>query len=197
MSYSSAEEIWNEVRRLVPEVYGGISYSRLDQEGGLQYPCPTEDHPGTKYLHDRFQQEVFYGPKAPFKPVDYVPPKELPDQEFPFLLTTGRRYESYNTHTQTSYYADGVKLKQTDETVDMNETDAARMGVEAGDWVQVTSRRGTVKVKVKITDQVPEGLVFMSFHFNEVPTNVLTIDAFDPVAGTAEYKACAVKIEKL
>ncbi|UCZ55314.1 hypothetical protein LGQ02_11095 [Bacillus shivajii] len=118
----------------------------------------------------------------------------MPDEEYPFTLTTGRRYEVYNTHSQTKYYADGVKLKQTEETVDIHPEDAHSLGVENGQFVEVSSRRGKVKVKAKVTDQVVPGLVFMSFHWSEVPTNVLTINEFDPISGTAEFKACAVKI---
>nr|WP_246439436.1 molybdopterin dinucleotide binding domain-containing protein [Bacillus benzoevorans] len=121
----------------------------------------------------------------------------MPDEEYPFTLTTGRRYESYNTHTQTKHYASGAKLKQTEESVDMHPDDAAKLGVESGEVVEVSSRRGSVQVKVKVTEQVAPGLVFMSFHFSDVPTNVLTINEYDPISGTAEFKACAVKIKKL
>lgn len=194
MDYNNAEEIWNEVRELCSHLYGGISYERLDRENGLQYPCPTEDHPGTKVLHAEFYE----GNKtAPFVPVEYTPPVEPPCEEYPFTLTTGRRYEPYNTNTQTRYYPDKVKRKATEETVDMHPEDAKELGVDSGDWVYVRSRRGEVKVKVKVTDEVQPKLVFMSFHWPEVPTNVLTIDEYDPISGTAEYKACAVQIEKI
>nr|WP_254119366.1 molybdopterin dinucleotide binding domain-containing protein [Bacillus sp. FJAT-29790] len=118
----------------------------------------------------------------------------MPDEEYPFTLTTGRRYESYNTHTQTTFYASGVKIKQTEETADIHPDDASKLGIETDDLVEVSSRRGSVIVKVKVTDQVVPGLVFMSFHFSDVPTNVLTINEFDPISGTAEFKACAVKL---
>nr|WP_231705678.1 molybdopterin dinucleotide binding domain-containing protein [Effusibacillus lacus] len=110
------------------------------------------------------------------------------------MLTTGRRYELYNTHTQTRYYADGVKLKQTEETLDIHPTDAASLGIGDGDRVEVSSRRGKVSVTAKLTDRMQPGLVFMSFHWADVPTNVLTINEYDPISGTAEFKACAVKI---
>ncbi|HYK73270.1 MAG TPA: molybdopterin dinucleotide binding domain-containing protein [Pseudoneobacillus sp.] len=118
----------------------------------------------------------------------------MPDKDYPFVLTTGRRYESYNTHIQTRYYAPGVKVKQTEETLDIHPEDAAKLGIENNSLVEVSSRRGSLKVKAKVTDQVVPGLVFMSFHWREVPTNVLTINEFDPISGTAEFKACAVKI---
>ncbi|GAX89067.1 formate dehydrogenase [Effusibacillus lacus] len=194
MQYRSSEEIWEEVRQLAPEMYGGMSYSRLDREGGLCYPCPSLDHPGTTCLHERFHKPALEGPAAPFIPVDYTPPAEVPDEEYPFMLTTGRRYELYNTHTQTRYYADGVKLKQTEETLDIHPTDAASLGIGDGDRVEVSSRRGKVSVTAKLTDRMQPGLVFMSFHWADVPTNVLTINEYDPISGTAEFKACAVKI---
>jgi formate dehydrogenase (NADP+) alpha subunit len=198
MSYNNSEEIWDEVRKLAWEMYGGISYARLDQEYSVHYPCPDESHPGTFIMHERFHQEIQPGStKSSFVPVDYTPPLELPDEEYPFMLTTGRRYESYNTHTQTRYYAAGVKIKQTEETVDIHPDDARDLGVVDGEVVQVRSRRGELQVKVKVTEQVVPGLVFMSFHWSEVPTNILTLNEFDPISGTAEYKACAVAISRI
>lgn len=199
MKYENSEEIWNEVRELAPHMYGGMSYHRLDDDKGLQYPCPDESHPGTTFLHERFHavEEAERGSLAPFMPVTYTAPLEQPDADYPFVLTTGRRYELYNTHTQTRYYPDKIKRKQTEETVDMHLSDAQRLQIEDGEYVEVASRRGKVKVKVKVTDQVTPGLVFMSFHFPEVPTNALTLDEFDPISGTAEYKACAVSIQKI
>lgn len=197
MHYENSEEIWNEIRRLAWEMYGGISYERLENEYSLHYPCPDETHPGTFVMHERFHQQNPVVKKAPFVPVDYTEPLELPDNEYPFTLTTGRRYESYNTHTQTRYYASGVKVKQTEETVDIHPEDANRLGISDGEIVQVRSRRGELEVKAKVTDQVVPGLVFMSFHWSETPTNVLTLNEYDPISGTAEYKACAVSISKV
>ncbi len=199
MSYQTSEEIWNEIRTTAWEMYGGISYKRLDQAYSLHYPCPDESHPGTFVLHERFHQPIERegAAKSRFIPVDFTPPLELPDEDYPFVLTTGRRYESYNTHTQTRYYAPGVKIKQTEETIDLHPDDAFKLGVADGEWVQVRSRRGELTVKTKITEQVVPGLVFMSFHWSEVPTNVLTLNEFDPISGTAEFKACAVAISKL
>lgn len=198
MNYNNSEEIWEEVRELAWEMYGGMPYSRLDKEYSVHYPCPDESHPGTFVLHERYHNDSeFAGKKSSFVPVTYTEPVELPDEEYPFTLTTGRRYESYNTHTQTLYYAPGVKIKQTEESADIHPEDAERLGIETGDLVEVSSRRGSVTVKAKVTDQVSPGLVFMSFHFSDVPTNVLTINEFDPISGTAEFKACAVKINPL
>lgn len=196
MKYENSEKIWDEVRGLAHEMYGGISYARLETEYGIHYPCPTEDHPGTFILHEKFhEQNNPSGWKSKFVPVSYTEPIELPDNEYPFVLTTGRRYESYNTHFQTRYYASGVKVKQTEETLDIHPKDAAKLGIEDGNLVEVSSRRGSLKVKAKLTEQVVPGLVFMSFHWREVPTNVLTINEFDPISGTAEFKACAVNIK--
>lgn len=197
MNYESSEEIWDEVRLLAHEMYGGITYSRLEKEYALHYPCPNENHPGTFVLHERLHRSDSNSQKSTFVPVTYTPPIEVPDEEFPFTLTTGRRYESYNTHTQTRYYADGVKLKQTEETIDIHPDDGVRIGIQDGELVEVRSRRGSLKVKAKFTEQVAPGLVFMSFHWHEVPTNVLTINEYDPISGTAEFKACAVNISKI
>jgi formate dehydrogenase alpha subunit len=198
MHYSKSEEIWNEIKSIAWEMYGGISYSRLEKEYSLHYPCPSEDHPGTFIMHERFQnKDSIEQKKAPFIPVDFTPPLELPDEEFPFMLTTGRRYESYNTHSQTRYYASGVKLKQTEETVDIHPEDARMLDIEDGEVVKINSRRGELTVKAKVTEQVVPGLVFMSFHWSETPTNVLTLNEYDPISGTAEFKACAVSISKL
>lgn len=197
MHYSSSQEIWNEVRKLAWEMYGGISYARLEQEYSVHYPCPNEFHPGTLIMHERFHQQENHSKKAPFVPVEYTSPLELPDNDYPFTLTTGRRYESYNTHTQTRHYAAGVKIKQTEETVDIHPDDAFALGIIDGEVVQVRSRRGKLTVKAKVTEQVVPGLVFMSFHWHETPTNVLTLNEFDPISGTAEYKACAVAISRI
>ncbi len=196
MHYNNSEEIWDEVRRLAWEMYGGISYGRLDKEYSIHYPCPDENHPGTLIMHERFHNQEPVMKKSPFVPVDYTEPLELPDAEYPFTLTTGRRYESYNTHMQTRHYAAGVKVKQTEETIDIHPEDALSLGISDGELVQVRSRRGELEVKAKVTEQVVPGLVFMSFHWSETPTNVLTLNEYDPISGTAEYKACAVAISK-
>lgn len=197
MNYEDSEEIWEEIRTLAHEMYGGITYERLEKEYAIHYPCPHENHPGTFVLHERFHQDIENTRKSSFVPVSYTPPMEAPDENYPFTLTTGRRLESYNTHTQTRHYAPGVKLKQIEETVDIHPEDAAKLGIADGELVEVSSRRGALSVKAKITDQVVPGLVFMSFHWNEVPTNVLTLNEYDPISGTAEFKACAVNISKV
>jgi formate dehydrogenase alpha subunit len=197
MHYNNSQEIWDEVRRIAWEMYGGISYDRLEHMYSLHYPCPDVNHPGTFVMHERYHKQEEQKKKSPFVPVEYTPPLELPDEEYPFTLTTGRRYESYNTHSQTRHYAAGVKIKQTEETVDIHPDDATVLGIADGEVVQVRSRRGELLVKAKITEQVVPGLVFMSFHWSETPTNMLTLNEYDPISGTAEYKACAVAISKV
>lgn len=192
-SYQSAEEIWEEIRKLAPN-FAGVTYKRIEEEGGLQWPCPDETHPGTPFLHSRLWSEDI-GMKAKFMPTHYQPPSEVPDEEFPFMLTTGRRLQFYNTGLQTRDYK---KVKNAEEALEINQLDAARYGLNDGDPVRVSSRRGSLITKIKISKKQPVGLVFMSFHFpDQAWTNVLTNPATDPLAGTAEFKACAVKIEQV
>jgi len=189
-NYQSAEDVWNEIRKLAPN-FAGASYERLDQ-GGLQWPVLDESHPGTQFLHTRLWADEVEK-KAPFKPVKHQPPAEPPDEEYPLTLTTGRRLEFYNTGVQTSDYK---KVKDPEEALEINAEDAEAFGFNDGDAVRVRSRRGEVVTKIKISKKQPRGLVFMTFHFpDQVNTNVLTLNATCPLAGTAEYKACAVAIE--
>jgi anaerobic selenocysteine-containing dehydrogenase len=133
--------------------------------------------------------------RAPFHPVDHEGPVEMPDEEYPFLLTTGRRLAFYNTGTMTQDYK---KVKDAEELLEITEEDAGKLGVEDGEMVMVGSRRGAINVKARITDKVSLGLVFLGYHFpEEAPVNQLTINAVDPRSGTAEFKACAVKVETL
>lgn len=192
-NYASAEEIWEEVRRVAPN-FAGITYSRLDNEGGIQWPCPNESHPGTQLLHERLWEE-FVAKKVPFHPTHHQPPAEEPDDDYPFQLTTGRRLSFYNTGVQTQDYK---KIKDAEEFLEICEADAMKLNLADGDYAKVSSRRGSVTTKVKISKKLYEGLLFMTFHFpDQVNTNLLTINATDPLAGTAEFKACAVKVEKV
>lgn len=189
---SSAQELWdNEISVLAPAL-AGIKYSRLEGDG-LQWPCPNEDHPGTPTLH---RDGKFTCGLGQLIPVEWTPPAEVPDAEYPFVLSTGRRLFHYHTRTQTGR-CEGLNDLLGEETVDMSPEDGAALGIEHGETVRVASRRGEVKVKAKLTEQVPRGMVWMAFHFREGCANWLTNQAFDPVTQTAEYKACAVKIEKL
>jgi formate dehydrogenase major subunit len=193
--HPTSEEIWNEVRGVAGEMFGGMSYERLEREKGLQWPCPDESHPGTLYLHERLWQEPFQGPRAPFSVTVHELPIERPDAEYPFTLTTGRRLSDYNTGVQTGGFDSPLRRS---ESVDMHAEDAARLGLADGELVRISSRRGAVVAPVRIDPSLPPGLVFMTYHFqDDVNVNLLTINATDPKAGTAEFKACAVRIEPL
>jgi len=190
--HPSAEEVWNDLRALAPMV-AGMTYDRLEKEGGIQWPCPDEQHPGELFLHRRLWAEPREGPAAPFSVVEHDPPVELPDADYPFQLTTGRRLDSYNTGVQSGGYTSPLRRG---ETADISPEDASRLGVEDGELLRVTSRRGSVVAPARIDTSLRAGLVFMTFHFqDEVATNLLTIDAVDPKSGTAEFKACAVQLE--
>ena len=189
----TAEDVWNEVRALAPDFVGGMSYARLEALDGLQWPCPDESHPGTVFLHSRLWQTPVGGMRAPFSVVVNEPPSEDRTPEYPFLLTTGRRLESYNTGVQSSGYDSPLHLG---ETLDISPEDAERLGIGDGDIVRVSSRRGSLTVRARIDNALRENLVFMTLHFpDDVKTNVLTLDVSDPKSGTAEFKACAVRVE--
>ncbi len=188
--YIGPSQIMEEASRLTPS-YGGISYDRLEH-GGLQWPCPARDHPGTTYLHkDRFTRGL-----GKFNAVFYRPSMELPDSDYPFILTTGRALYQYHTGTMTRKVHD-LNYLRGEELVEMNPDDALMLGIEDGEVVEVSSRRGKVRARAKTTNKSPSGVVFMTFHFAETPTNVLTNPALDPVAKIPELKVCAVKLNKV
>jgi formate dehydrogenase alpha subunit len=190
--FSHPEEILAEIAALTPS-YRGISYRRLE-DGGLQWPCPSPDHPGTPILHaDRFATP---DGKARFVPLQYKPPAELPDDEYPLLLTTDRSLFHYHTGTLTRR-VEGLEKLNGAELLRIHPEDAARLGIVEGQVVRVRSRRGRVTVAANITEVCPPGTVSLTFHFAETPTNVLTHAALDPVAKIPETKVCAVRIEKL
>jgi predicted molibdopterin-dependent oxidoreductase YjgC len=189
-----AEDVWNEVRSLAP-IFAGMSYARLEKEGGLHWPCYDEQHPGELFLHSRLWKEPVEGPRAPFSVVEHDPPVERPDSEYPFQLTTGRRLDSFNTGVQTGGYSSPLRRG---ETLDLCPEDAERLGLLEGDPVRITSRRGSVVAPAHIDRSLRAGLVFMTLHFqDEVKTNILTVDATDPKSGTAEFKACAVRVDPI
>ena len=193
----TAEEVWNELRVVAPAMFGGMSYKRLEEHKGLQWPCPDESHAGSQFLHARLWEEdpIKRGRPAPFTDVLNDPPVEMPDDDYPFLLTTGRRLDSYNTGVQTGGYTSPLRRP---ETLDISPEDAARMDIEEGDSLRVSSRRGSVIAPAHIDSALRPGLVFMTLHFqDEVKVNLLTIDVSDPVSGTAEFKACAVQVEPI
>jgi formate dehydrogenase major subunit/formate dehydrogenase alpha subunit len=187
--YKNAGEVYAEIARLAPR-YAGISHERLDRTPmGLQWPCTSPEDEGTVYMHKG-------GPvkgKGTFIVTDYRPPVELPDDEYPFNLATGRVLYHYNAGTQTRRDS-GTMAKVGECQIEVHEEDAARLGVNEGDMVKIVSRRGGIKAKVWLSGRVQKGNVWMPLHFVEAAINKLTIDAGDPLAGTAEYKVCAVNL---
>ena len=190
----SAERVWDEVRSLSP-VHKGMTYARLEALGGIMWPCWDETHPGELFLHSRLWEDPVPGSRVPFVPVDHDPPVDRLDDDFPIRLTTGRRLDSYNTGVQTGSFKSPLRRG---ETLDMSPEDLARFALTEGERVRVVSRRGQVEVPVRVDEGLRPGLTFMTLHFqDDVAVNLLTIDAVDPKSGTAEFKATAIRIEKL
>jgi len=190
--YPDAEAVWNEVRALSP-LHRGMSYRRLEELGGIPWPCPSEDHPGEQFLHGRLWKRPVEGPRAPFMPTHYEPPVDPVDEDYPLLLTTGRRLYFFNTGVQTALYRTPVPQE---EYLVLHPLDAERYGIAHGDRVRVSSRRGTVEARAWVDTTVQPGMCFMTLHFPEkTPTNFLTVDAADPKSGTAEFKATAVRVD--
>ena len=190
----SAEDIWNEVRRLSP-MHAGMSYARLEADGGLHWPCYHESHPGELFLHSRLWERPVFGPRAPFSVVEFRPPVDTLDEQYPIRLTTGRRLDSFNTGVQSGRYQSPLRRR---ETLDLSPEDGKLYGVAEGEPIRVSSRRGSLVVSVRYDTSLRQGLAFMTMHFPEdVATNLLTIDAVDPKSGTAEFKATAIRIDKL
>jgi len=188
MNYSSAQEIMEEISRMTPS-YGGITYKRLEKNG-LQWPCPTPDHKGTKFLHkDRFTRGL-----GLFHAIDYIPPAELPNEAYPMFMTTGRVLYHYHTGTMTRL-SKGAMERCPESLVEINPLDANKLGIEDGQMVKVSSRRGKVTAKAKLTEKSAAGSIFMNFHFHEAAVNLLTNPALDPIGKIPEYKVCAVKVE--
>jgi formate dehydrogenase major subunit len=188
----SARAIWDdEVSVLAPQLCG-VKYHRLEGDG-LQWPCPDETHSGTCFLHKDGQFTCGLGI---FTPVEWTPPAEEACPDYPLVLSTGRRLAHYHTRTQTGR-CDGMNELMGEETADISPQDAAELKIKNGETVRVRSRRGEVRIKARVTPRVPRGLVWMSFHFRDTCANWLTNPAFDPSTLTAEYKACAVRVEKL
>jgi formate dehydrogenase alpha subunit len=188
-NYSHPSEIMAEISSLTPS-YGGITYGRLDELGSLQWPCPTVDHPGTTYLH---KAGIARG-KGLFKAVEYKPSNELPDADYPFLLTTGRVLYHYHTRTMTGKVA-GLNAISPESFIEINPVTAKNLGVLDGSKVRVSSRRGDITTVAKLTRKIKEGVVFMPFHWAEGAANTLTNPALDPISKIPEYKVCAVSIE--
>jgi len=192
--WQTAEDVWNEVRALSP-VHAGMSYARLEELGGIQWPCYDESHPGELFLHSRLWEDPVPGNRVPFVAVDHDPPVDKLTDDYPIRLTTGRRLDSYNTGVQTGGYTSPLRRG---ESLDISPEDAATFGFADGERVRVVSRRGQVEAPIRIDESLRPGLTFMTLHFqDDVATNLLTIDATDPKSGTAEFKATAIRIEKL
>jgi predicted molibdopterin-dependent oxidoreductase YjgC len=192
MDYDSAEEIFDEITGLTEKSYGGMTYERLGING-LQWPCPSKDHPGTPYLH----KETFARGKGKFHAIEYKDPAELACAEYPFLLTTGRMFAHFHTGTMTRV-SRHLDVEQKTGYVEIHPDDAMRIKVKSNDPVLLTSRRGQMEVPARITTDVMPGNLFLPIHFGENPTNILTSsNAFDPLAKIPEFKVGAVRIERL
>jgi formate dehydrogenase alpha subunit len=190
--FSGPDEIMTEISSVTPS-YAGISYERLE-DGGLQWPCPTSDHPGTPILHtEKFNTA---SGKAKLMPLSYRPSAELPDNDYPLMLTTDRSLFHYHTGSMTRR-VDGLDQLDSEELLKINPKDASALGIADSEMVKISSRRGETTVKARLTKICPPGLVSMTFHFAESPTNVLTNAALDPIAKIPETKVCAVKVEKI
>lgn len=188
MSYPNASAIFDEIASLTPS-YAGMDYARL-ADGGLQWPCPSKDHPGTKYLH----KDGFARGKGLFHGIEWISPAEGTDEKYPFLLTTGRVLYQYHTGTM-SRRSVALNERYPECLVEINEEDAERLGIKSGDKIRVSSRRGRIEATASVGDSVDLGTIFIPFHFAEVPVNELTIAALDPIAKIPEFKVCAVRVE--
>jgi predicted molibdopterin-dependent oxidoreductase YjgC len=189
--FESPKAVMEEINQLTP-IFGGITYERLEELGSLQWPCPTIDHPGTPYLHKgKFSRGL-----GKFFPIEFKEAAELPDEEYPFLLTTGRIMFHYHTGSMTRR-SPKLHSELPEGYIEINAQDAGKIGLNGSKRVRVTSRRGQIEIAVRTTEDIRPGVVFIPFHFAEAPANALTNSALDPVSKTPEYKVCAVKIEAL
>ncbi len=192
--YPEIEDVWNELRSLAPN-HAGMSYARLEELGGIQWPCYSEDKLEPSFLHGRLWEQPLEGPPAVFHAVEDSPPTEKLSAEFPLRLTTGRRLDSFNTGVQTGGYTSPLRRG---EELEVSMSDAEELGVTNGDLVRISSARGQVVAPVRIDPSLRPGLTFMTLHFpDEVETNLLTINATDPKSGTAEFKATAIRVDPI
>jgi formate dehydrogenase alpha subunit len=188
-SFTHPSRIWDEMAELTPP-FQGITHDRVQKESGVHWPCPTPDHPGTPYLFT----ETFPRGKGKLTPLEYRPSAELPDKDYPLILSTGRVL--YHWHGGTMTRRSKLDDIYPEALVEIHPADANNIGVDSGDWVKVRSRRGEIEVKVLVTQRSPQGTVFLPFHFVEAAANILTLDARDPQAKIPDYKVCAVTVEK-
>jgi formate dehydrogenase alpha subunit len=189
MNYQHPEEIFKEMTTVTPS-YGGMTYERLGLNG-LQWPCPNAEHPGTQFLH----KDQFTRGKGLFHAIEYLDPAEMPDEEYPYFLTTGRHFAHYHTGTMTRA-SQHLDTEQKTGYVQINPKDAESLAVKDGDTVKLSTRRGDMEILARVSNMVNPGVLFVPFHFAETPANILTNSAFDPIAKIPEFKVCAVKIEK-
>ena len=192
--HPSPQEAWDELRQVSP-MHAGMSYPRLEALGGIQWPCWDENHPGEKFIHHRLWEDPVGGDPAPFLPTEWVAPVDRLTHDYPYRLTTGRYLDDFNTGVQSGGFDSPTRIGGT---LDISPEDAERLAVVNGDPVHVSSRRGSIQVPVRIDGSLRGGLVFMSVHYAEsADVNQLTIEAWDPKSGTAEFKATAVRLEKV
>jgi len=190
MKYRTPSQVFDEVASLSP-VFAGVSHQRIAACDGLQWPCPTADHPGTRFLHEgKFTRGL-----GKFHPITYRPQQEEPCEEFPLILSTGRTLYNYNCGTMTRRSA-VIDQKDPSNFVEIHTDVAARYGIQPNEKVVVRTRRGRVTGRAIVGDRVRTDTIWMPFHFIEEPTNAVTNDVFDPVTATAEYKCCAAALEK-
>ena len=187
--FENSAQIWDEMAELTPPIQG-ITHERVEREDGVHWPCPTPDHPGTPYLFT----ESFPRGKGKLTSLEYQPSAELPDKEYPYILSTGRVL--YHWHGGTMTRRSKLDDIYPEALVEIHPEDALNIKVASEDWVKLRSRRGEIKVKVLVTERSPQGLVFLPFHFAEAAANILTLDARDPQAKIPDYKVCAVAVEK-
>jgi len=192
MQYNSPEDIFEEMKTLTPS-YAGMSYARLEGRG-LQWPCPSADHPGTPFLH---KDGKFSRGKGAFNAIEFKEPRENPDEEYPLILTTGRSLFHYHTGTMTRR-SSALDKHMPEAELEINPALAAKMDIQNGEKVKLSTRRGSLEIKANVTDILAENVVFMTFHFHETAANWLTnADSLDPVAKIPEYKVCAARIDKI
>jgi predicted molibdopterin-dependent oxidoreductase YjgC len=189
-AFHNASDVWDEMASLTPS-FQGINHERVDREGGMHWPCPSPDHPGTPTLFT----ESFPSGKGSLTPLTYNPSAELPDKEYPFVLSTGRVL--YHWHGGTMTRRSKLDDIYPEPTVEVHPDDAREVGIANGEWIRVRSRRGQIEVKALITERSPRGLVFIPFHFAEAAANELTLDARDARAKIPDYKVCAIAIEPI
>jgi formate dehydrogenase alpha subunit len=189
--FPSPKEIMDEMAALTP-IYGGVNFERLENQIAVHWPCPSKEHPGTPYLH----KDVFSRGKGLFNAIEFKEPDELTDDEYPFILTTGRVLFHWHTGTQTRR-TPKLNSEVPKGFIELNPGDAKKLSIADGEIVNVQSRRGSIKIQALLTKKVPKGVVFIPFHFAEAAANMLTNPALDPVAKIPELKVCAVRVEKV